>query len=124
MAVKTLKENVIVSSDSLLAEAGIMKKCNHPNLVKLYGVCSREEPFLIITEFMENGALLQYMKSEDGRRVMDSLEIQLKTCEQVMRFMMHKGYTRENMLIYNQAHQNLHIFLCTSSVNIVTYICL
>lgn len=72
-----------MTSDALLVEAGIIKKCNHQNLVKLYGVCSRDEPFLIITEFMENGALLDYMHSDSGRKMMDSLRIQLKTCEQV-----------------------------------------
>lgn len=41
-----------------------MKQCDHPNLVKLYAVCTREEPFYIITEFMCNGSLLQYLRTE------------------------------------------------------------
>lgn len=46
------------------SEAQIMKQCDHPNLVKLYAVCTREEPFYIITEYMCNGSLLHYLRNE------------------------------------------------------------
>ena len=41
-----------------LEEAAIMKEMKHPNLVQLLGVCTREPPFYIITEFMSRGNLL------------------------------------------------------------------
>ncbi|KAE9555743.1 hypothetical protein FO519_001095 [Halicephalobus sp. NKZ332] len=63
VAIKTMKPGTM-SSDAFLGEAQIMKQCDHPNLVKLYAVCTREEPFYIILEFLENGSLLQFLRNE------------------------------------------------------------
>lgn len=54
VAVKTLKEDTMALKD-FLEEAAIMKEMKHPNLVQLMGVCTREPPFYIITEFMSKG---------------------------------------------------------------------
>lgn len=53
--------------DEFLKEAGIMKGIKHPHLVQLLGVCTREPPFYIITEFMVNGNLLDYLRSSKGK---------------------------------------------------------
>lgn len=62
VAIKTLKQGTM-SPQAFLEEAVIMRKCRHSNLVPLYGVCSQEEPLLIITEFMRNGSLLEYLRN-------------------------------------------------------------
>lgn len=62
VAIKTLKQGTM-SPQAFLEEAVIMRKCRHPNLVPLYGVCSQEEPLLIITEYMCNGSLLEYLRN-------------------------------------------------------------
>ena len=49
-----------------LDEAAIMKEMKHPNLVQLLGVCTREPPFYIITEFMSRGNLLDYLRDDDN----------------------------------------------------------
>ncbi len=48
-----------------LEEAAIMKEMKHPNLVQLLGVCTREPPFYIVTEFMSRGNLLDYLRGTD-----------------------------------------------------------
>lgn len=62
VAVKTLKEDTMALKD-FLEEAAIMKEMKHPNLVQLLGVCTREPPFYIITEFMPNGNLLDFLRN-------------------------------------------------------------
>ncbi|KAI5734807.1 hypothetical protein M8J77_010645 [Diaphorina citri] len=62
VAVKTLKEDTMALKD-FLDEAAIMKEMKHPNLVQLLGVCTREPPFYIITEFMSKGNLLDYLRT-------------------------------------------------------------
>lgn len=42
-----------------LREAEIMRKLNHENIVKIYGVC--DDPLLIIMEYMNHGSLLTYL---------------------------------------------------------------
>ena len=49
--------------DEFLKEASVMKEIKHPRLVQLLGVCTREPPFYIITEFMPHGNLLDYLRS-------------------------------------------------------------
>ena len=43
-----------------------MKQCNHPKLVKLFAVCTMVEPYYIVTEYMINGSLLNYLRSDDN----------------------------------------------------------
>ena len=62
VAVKTLKEENMCLQE-FLAEASIMKEMKHTNLVQLLGICTREPPYYIITEFMPNGNLLDYLRS-------------------------------------------------------------
>ncbi|XP_069603629.1 tyrosine-protein kinase ABL1 isoform X1 [Ranitomeya imitator] len=61
VAVKTLKEDTM-EVEEFLKEAAVMKEVKHPNLVQLLGVCTREPPFYIITEFMTYGNLLDYLR--------------------------------------------------------------
>lgn len=46
-----------------------MKKLIHPKLVQLYAICSKEEPIYIVTELMPKGSLLDYLRSDEGRRL-------------------------------------------------------
>lgn len=62
VAIKTLKQGTM-SPQAFLDEAVIMRKCRHQKLVPLLGVCSKEEPLLIITQYMSNGSLLEYLRN-------------------------------------------------------------
>ncbi|KAG5678000.1 hypothetical protein PVAND_007711 [Polypedilum vanderplanki] len=73
VAVKTLKEETMPFKD-FLEEAAIMKEMKHPNLVQLIGVCTREPPFYIITEFMSHGNLLDFLRSA-GRETLDAVAL-------------------------------------------------
>ncbi|XP_044767128.1 tyrosine-protein kinase Abl isoform X2 [Coccinella septempunctata] len=68
VAVKTLKEDTMALKD-FLEEAAIMKEMKHPNLVQLMGVCTREPPFYIITEFMSKGNLLDYLRNGNKENI-------------------------------------------------------
>ncbi|CAJ0577687.1 unnamed protein product, partial [Mesorhabditis spiculigera] len=77
------------------SEASIMKQCDHPNLVKLYAVCTREEPFYIITEFMSGGSLLHYLRDEKGRQL--SIPALVDMAAQIANGMM---YLEERKLVH------------------------
>ncbi|RWS07986.1 tyrosine-protein kinase Src42A-like protein, partial [Dinothrombium tinctorium] len=62
VAIKTVLPETM-SVKEFYNEAQIMKKLHHPNLVQLYGVCTLDEPILIITELMVNGSLLDYLRN-------------------------------------------------------------
>uniref|UniRef100_A0A670ZA65 Tyrosine-protein kinase n=1 Tax=Pseudonaja textilis TaxID=8673 RepID=A0A670ZA65_PSETE len=68
VAVKTLKEDTM-EVEEFLKEAAVMKEVKHPNLVQLLGVCTREPPFYIITEFMTYGNLLDFLRDCNRQEV-------------------------------------------------------
>uniref|UniRef100_A0A8C4XBA6 Tyrosine-protein kinase n=1 Tax=Erpetoichthys calabaricus TaxID=27687 RepID=A0A8C4XBA6_ERPCA len=65
VAIKTLKPGTM-SPEAFLQEAQVMKKLRHEKLVQLYAVVS-EEPIYIVTEYMSQGSLLDFLKGEMGR---------------------------------------------------------
>ncbi|XP_061610163.1 tyrosine-protein kinase Blk isoform X2 [Phyllopteryx taeniolatus] len=67
IAVKTLKEGTM-EPRAFLQEANLMKQLQHERLVRLHAVVTRE-PILIVTEFMINGCLLDFLKTDEGKRL-------------------------------------------------------
>ncbi|KAL2090839.1 hypothetical protein ACEWY4_013102 [Coilia grayii] len=65
VAIKTLKPGTM-SPEAFLEEAQVMKKLRHEKLVMLYAVVS-EEPIYIVTEYMSQGSLLDFLKGEAGK---------------------------------------------------------
>ena len=63
VAVKTLKPGT-TSPSEFLQEAALMKRLRHPKVIQLYAVCTREEPFYIVTELLKHGSLLEYLRGE------------------------------------------------------------
>uniref|UniRef100_A0A1I8BHU5 Tyrosine-protein kinase n=1 Tax=Meloidogyne hapla TaxID=6305 RepID=A0A1I8BHU5_MELHA len=66
VAVKKLKPGSTACVNDFLTEAQIMKRLRHPKLLQLYAVCTREEPFLIVTELMQEN-LLHFLQG-NGRK--------------------------------------------------------
>ncbi|XP_061792317.1 tyrosine-protein kinase Lyn isoform X3 [Nerophis lumbriciformis] len=68
VAVKTLKPGTM-TVEAFLAEANVMKTLQHHRLVRLYAVVTRTQPIYIITQFMANGSLLDFLKTKAGCRL-------------------------------------------------------
>lgn len=68
VAVKTLKPGTM-TVEAFLEEANVMKTLQHDKLVRLYAVITKTQPIYIITEFMANGSLLDFLKTETGCKV-------------------------------------------------------
>jgi len=64
VAVKTLKPGSSLDEKiAFLSEADMMKRFDHRNIVKLLGVCTRNEPVYMVMEFMLYGDLKTYLLS-------------------------------------------------------------
>ncbi|CAH2315664.1 tyrosine- kinase BTK [Pelobates cultripes] len=61
VAIKMIKEGSM-SEDEFIEEAKCMMKLSHENLVQLYGVCTKQRPIFIITEYLCNGCLLSFLR--------------------------------------------------------------
>uniref|UniRef100_A0A8C6Q4F5 Tyrosine-protein kinase n=1 Tax=Nothobranchius furzeri TaxID=105023 RepID=A0A8C6Q4F5_NOTFU len=67
VAIKTLKEGTM-EPEAFLQEANLMKQLQHERLVRLHAVVTKH-PILIVTEFMINGCLLDFLKTEEGKKL-------------------------------------------------------
>ncbi|KAM9316367.1 tyrosine-protein kinase Blk [Gastrophryne carolinensis] len=67
VAVKTLKEGTM-STLAFLQEANMMKLLQHDKLVQLFAVVTKE-PIYIVAEYMANGSLVDFLKTEEGAKL-------------------------------------------------------
>ncbi|XP_029310451.1 tyrosine-protein kinase Tec isoform X6 [Cottoperca gobio] len=65
VAIKAIREGAMYEED-FIEEAKVMMRLSHPKLVQLYGVCSQQRPIYIVTEFMEHGCLLNFLRQQRG----------------------------------------------------------
>nr|XP_046236045.1 tyrosine-protein kinase Tec isoform X2 [Scatophagus argus] len=81
VAIKAIREGAMYEED-FIEEAKVMMKLSHPKLVQLYGVCSQHKPIYIVTEFMEHGCLLNFLRQRRGSFSLGCLlSICLDVCE-------------------------------------------
>ena len=64
VAVKTLKEtaNSEIKKD-FIEEAKLMFMFDHPNILKIHGVCMSEMPYQLVFEYMDEGDLTKFLRS-------------------------------------------------------------
>uniref|UniRef100_A0A914H770 Tyrosine-protein kinase n=1 Tax=Globodera rostochiensis TaxID=31243 RepID=A0A914H770_GLORO len=103
IAVKKMKPGTM-SADAFLAEAQIMKQCNHPKLVRLYAVCTKGEPYYIVTEYMRNGSLIEYLRNVNNRLSIHSLvDMSAQVASGMMylesRKLVHRDLAARNVLV-------------------------
>uniref|UniRef100_A0A8D0E2K2 Tyrosine-protein kinase n=1 Tax=Salvator merianae TaxID=96440 RepID=A0A8D0E2K2_SALMN len=101
VAVKTMKPGSM-SVEAFLEEANIMKTLQHDKLVRLHAVVTKEEPIYIITEFMEKGSLLDFLKSDEGHK--QQLPKLIDFCAQIaegMAYIEKRGYIHRDLRAAN-----------------------
>lgn len=51
------------SRNDFLKEVKIMSRLKDPNIIRLLGVCVQDDPLCMITDYMENGDLNQFLSA-------------------------------------------------------------
>uniref|UniRef100_A0A4W4G9P8 Tyrosine-protein kinase n=1 Tax=Electrophorus electricus TaxID=8005 RepID=A0A4W4G9P8_ELEEL len=65
VAVKACRENLPPEQkNKFLMEARILKQYDHPNIVKLIGVCTQKQPIYIIMELVQGGDFLSFLRAQ------------------------------------------------------------
>lgn len=76
VAIKTLKVGYTDRQRrDFLSEASIMGQFDHPNIIRLEGVVTKSRPVMILTEFMENGALDSFLRVKHSIHTMYTHDI-------------------------------------------------
>nr|4Y93_A Chain A, Non-specific protein-tyrosine kinase,Non-specific protein-tyrosine kinase [Bos taurus] len=106
VAIKMIKEGSM-SEDEFIEEAKVMMNLSHEKLVQLYGVCTKQRPIFIITEYMANGCLLNYLREMRHRfQTQQLLEMCKDVCE-AMEYLeskqfLHRDLAARNCLVNDQ----------------------
>ncbi|XP_041925805.1 tyrosine-protein kinase TXK [Alosa sapidissima] len=112
VAIKAIREGAM-SEDDFIEEAKVMMRLCHPKLVQLYGVCLRERPMCIVTEFMDNGCLLDFLHLHTGSMGKDQL---LALCQDACEGM-------EYLELNNFLHRDLAARNCLVNKSNVVKVC-
>ena len=85
-----------------------MKQIKHPNIVELVGVCTRQLPFYIITEFMSNGNLADYLLEPEGKYIETTTLIYMaqQVCS-AMSYLASKNIIHRSDLYYSQRKKEM-----------------
>jgi len=124
VAVKALRPGCM-TPEKFLVEASVMRGLVDDNVVRLLGVLTTEEPYLIVTEFMDGGDLLTYLLSHNLTEVtlpsadLNSFSIQI--CRG-MRYLesqnfVHRDLAARNILINGRREAKVADFGLTKSLN-------
>ncbi|XP_070834956.1 tyrosine-protein kinase Lck [Chaetodon trifascialis] len=100
VAIKNLKMGTM-SVEAFLAEANMMKNLQHARLVRLFAVVT-QEPIYIVTEYMENGSLVDYLKTTEGSSLpMNTLIDMASQVADGMAFIEEKNYIHRDLRAAN-----------------------
>ena len=61
-----MKSKKIVVNLTTLQEGRILKQYEHPNVVRLIGICVQKQPIMIVMELVPGGSLLNYLRQKSN----------------------------------------------------------
>jgi serine/threonine protein kinase len=106
-AIKVIKKEKISKSvkgrKALMKEIEIMRKVNHPRIVKLYEVYENDISIFLVLEYLKGGELLQFMRNKglltekDASMVIKSTLEALEYCHRLK--IVHRDLKPENLIL-------------------------
>ena len=98
-----------------------MKDLDHPNIVQLLGIVSRERPVWIVLEFLQHGDVLSYLRKYTGQI---EPKVIMKVCAEVAngmtyleeKLIIHRDLAARNVLLSDDGIAKIadFVFSCSS----------
>ena len=98
VAIKTINNKVLMDDylyKALLAEIDIMKKLNHPNLVRFYNLVNTVNNVYVVTEYCNGGDLSSLISSKNGLNEPEALLVMSDILKGMKELIKHKIIHRD-----------------------------
>ena len=79
VAAKILKVSNAIALGDFRAELEVLRKVHHPNAVQFLGACTRQEPYVLVTELMTGGSLADAMRLQQPFTIRRAMEVCIDT---------------------------------------------
>lgn len=116
VAVKTCKEDLPPELKiRFLSEARILKQYDHPNIVKLIGVCTQRQPIYIVMELVSGGDFLSFLrKKKDELKTKQLLQFSIEAAAGMSYLQsnncIHRDLAARNCLVSEGKHLKISDF--------------
>lgn len=67
VAIKIIKSDSELNHQEFVREVEMLKRLRHRHLISLFAVCTESPPYYIVTELMEKGSLLTFLRGPEGK---------------------------------------------------------
>jgi len=102
VAIKRLKKDAtIVDHSNFLREACTMAQFDHPNIVQLKGVVTKQQPAMIISEYMKNGSLDKYLRENKNQLEMSVMLKMMHGIACGMKYLANMSYIHRDLAARN-----------------------
>ena len=126
VAAKILKVSNAIALGDFRSELEVLRKVHHPNAVQFLGACTRQEPYVLITELMTGGSLADAMRLQQPFTVRRAMEICIDTARGLAYMhnkkpsaIIHRDLKPGNLMISGSQYHSMYELLPLTSYPIL-----